>query len=147
MKLLPSRRMFCAHHTTGHQFTVSLYAKPHCRMYICLTVTCRLHFWQSDRDLLHAVAQGWNGYQNKSQHRKLTWRRKFSRRSCRDSNPRPFNHRSGTLTTDIAAASTTGTVRPATSTNPDIITSPALFTISCVTLCATSAKPRVTPAM
>ena len=30
------------------------------------------------------------------------WRRKFSRRSCRDSNPRPFNHESGALTTDLS---------------------------------------------
>ena len=28
------------------------------------------------------------------------WRRKFSRRSCRDSNPWPFDHESGALTTE-----------------------------------------------
>ena len=35
---------------------------------------CRLHFWQNDRDLLRATAvtRGWNGYRNKSQHRKVT---------------------------------------------------------------------------
>ena len=34
-------------------------------------VTCHLHFWQNDRDLLRATAvtRGWNGYRNKSQHR------------------------------------------------------------------------------
>ena len=66
-------------------------------MYACLAVTCHLHFWQNDRDFLRAtvVTRGWNGYRNKSQHRKSTdrLRRKFSRRSSRDSNPRPFNHR------------------------------------------------------
>ena len=38
-----------------------------------------LHFWQNDWDLLHATAvtQGWNGYQNKSQHRKLTQEEKI----------------------------------------------------------------------
>ena len=43
-------------------------------MHACLAVTCHLHFWQSDRDLLlaAAVTWGWNGYQNKSQHRKST---------------------------------------------------------------------------
>ena len=43
-------------------------------VYACLAVTCHLHFWQNDWDLLHATAvtQGWNEYQNKSQHRKLT---------------------------------------------------------------------------
>ena len=30
------------------------------------------------------------------------WRRKFSRRSSRDSNPRPFNHESGALTTELS---------------------------------------------
>ena len=28
-------------------------------------------------------------------------RRKFSRRSCRDSNPRPISHESGALTTEL----------------------------------------------
>ena len=28
-ELLPSRRMFCVHHTTMHQCTVSLHSKPH----------------------------------------------------------------------------------------------------------------------
>ena len=29
VKLLPSQHTFCVHHTTMHQFTVSLYSKPH----------------------------------------------------------------------------------------------------------------------
>ena len=31
-----------------------------------LAVTCRLHFWQNDQDLLHATAVtlGWNGYES-----------------------------------------------------------------------------------
>ena len=33
------------------------------------------------------------------------WRRKFSRRSSRDSNPRPFNHESGALTTELSPPS------------------------------------------
>ena len=45
-----------------------------CKVYACLTVTCHMHFWQNDRDLLRATAvtRGWNGYRNESQHRKLT---------------------------------------------------------------------------
>ena len=31
-----------------------------------------------------------------------SWRRKFSRRSCRDSNPQPFNYESGALTTELS---------------------------------------------
>ena len=49
------------------------------KVYACLAVTCHLHFWQNDRDLLRAtvVTQGWNGYRNKSQHRKLTLEEKI----------------------------------------------------------------------
>ena len=44
------------------------------KVHACLAVTCHLHFWQNDQGLLRATAvtRGWNGYQNKSQHRKLT---------------------------------------------------------------------------
>ena len=44
-----------------------------------LAVTCHLHFWQNDQDLLHAavVTRGWNGYRNKSRHRKLTLEKKI----------------------------------------------------------------------
>ena len=74
------------------------------KVYACLAVTCHLHFWQNDRDLLRAtvVTRGWNGYRNKSQHRKSTLEKKFSSRSSRDSNPRPFNHESGALTTELS---------------------------------------------
>ena len=49
------------------------------KVYACLAVTCHLHFWQNDRDLLRATAvtQGWNGYRNKSQHRKSTLEKKI----------------------------------------------------------------------
>ena len=48
------------------------------KVYACLSVTCHLHFWQNDRGLLRATAvtRGWNGYRNKSQHRKLTLEKK-----------------------------------------------------------------------
>ena len=48
-------------------------------MYACLAVTCHLHFWQNDRDYLRATAvtRGWNGYRNKSQHRKSTLENKI----------------------------------------------------------------------
>ena len=49
------------------------------QVYACLDVTCHLHFWQNDRDLLRATAvtRGWNGYRNKSQHRKSTLEKKI----------------------------------------------------------------------
>ena len=50
-----------------------------CKVYASLAVTCHLHFWQNDRDLLRATAVtwGWNGYRNKSQHRKSTLEKKI----------------------------------------------------------------------
>ena len=38
------------------------------RMHECLTLTCHLHFWQNDQDLLLSAVstQGWNRYQHKS---------------------------------------------------------------------------------
>ena len=49
------------------------------KVYECLAVTCHLHLWQNDRGLLRATAvtRGWNGYRNKSQHRKLTLEKKI----------------------------------------------------------------------
>ena len=49
------------------------------KMYACLAVTCHLHLWQNDRDLLHATAvtRRWNGYRTKSQHRKSTLEKKI----------------------------------------------------------------------
>ena len=60
MKLLLSQCRFCVHHATMHQFTVSFIWSHVCRMHVCLALTCHLHFWQNDRDLLHAteVTQG-----------------------------------------------------------------------------------------
>ena len=50
-----------------------------CQVDEYLAVTSHLHFWQNDQDPLHATAitRGWNGYQNKSQHRKLTLEKKI----------------------------------------------------------------------
>ena len=76
MKLLPSRRVLC----TPYNHAPCHFMQSHTRkVYACLAVTCHLHFWQSDRDLLRAtaVARVWNGYRNKSQHRKLTPEKKI----------------------------------------------------------------------
>ena len=53
MKLLPSRRVLCTpHHHAPCHFMQSHTSKVHA----CLAVTCHLHFWQNDRDLLRATA-------------------------------------------------------------------------------------------
>ena len=69
------------------------------KVYACLAVTCHLHFWQNDQDLLRATAvtRRWNRYWNKSQHRKWTLEKKIILPLLR-----PFNHESGTLTTELS---------------------------------------------
>ena len=78
MKLQPSWCKSGVHHTTMLHVTSckSIYIR---KMYVCLAVTCYLHFWQNDRDLLRATAvtRGWNGYRKKSQHRKFILEKKF----------------------------------------------------------------------
>ena len=46
------------------------------KVYACLDVTCHLHFWQNDQDLLRATADIRIGYRNNITER--PWRRKFS---------------------------------------------------------------------
>ena len=71
------------------------------RMHTCLAVTCHLHFWQNDQDLLCATAltRGWNRYRNKIQHRKLIVEKTIIPPFLPFS--RPFNHETGALTTEL----------------------------------------------
>ena len=94
MKLLPSRRKLCVHHTTVHQFTVSPHSKIG-RVRMCLAVTCHLHSWQNGLDLLRATAttRVWGGSWNKSQHRKLTLKRKIRPPLPRGPEPGTFRSR------------------------------------------------------
>ena len=69
MKLLPSRRVLC----TSYNHAPCHFMQSHIpKVHACLAVTWHQRFWQNDRDLLRAneVTRGWNGYRNKSQHRK-----------------------------------------------------------------------------
>ena len=74
MKLLPSQHVLC---TPYNQLCTSLQSHV-LWVHVCEAVTCHLHFWQNDDHVLCAtvVTQGWNGYRNKSQHRKLTMENK-----------------------------------------------------------------------
>ena len=49
-----------------------------------------------------AVTRGWMDTEIRVSTENWPWRRKFSRCSSRDSNPRPFNHKFGTLTTELS---------------------------------------------
>ena len=66
-----------------------------CKVSVCLAVTCHLHFWQYDRGLLRAtvVTRGWNGYRNKSQHRKLTLEKKILPPLLQGIEPKTFRSR------------------------------------------------------
>ena len=77
------------------------------KVYACLGVSCHLHFWQNDRGLLRAtaVARGWSGHRTRVSIQSWLWRRKFSRRSCRDSNSQPFDDESGALTKKLSRLS------------------------------------------
>ena len=84
-----------------------LFMQSHIRkVHACLAVTCHLPFRQNDRGLLRATAvtlgveRGTNSEIRVSTEN-WPWRRKFSSRPCRGSNPRPFNHESGALTTEL----------------------------------------------
>ena len=74
------------------------------KAYVCLAVTCHLHFWQNDWDRLRvtAVTRGGTDTEIRVSTESRPWRRKFSSRSSRDSNPRLFNHESGALTTELS---------------------------------------------
>ena len=77
----------CCHLGTSSVYTIEPRTSLQChfiqshisRVHVCWAVTCHLHFWQNEQDLLHdtAVTRGWNGYWNKSQHRKLTPEKKI----------------------------------------------------------------------
>ena len=101
IKLLPTR---CILYTLYNHAPCCFMQSHIHKKHACLAVTCQLHFWQNDWDLLCAtvVTWEWNRYQNKSQHKKLTLEKKLSRRSGRDLYPRPFNHKSGALTTELS---------------------------------------------
>ena len=56
------------------------------RVHVYLAVTCHLHFWQNDWDLLCATAVTWGGADTKIRVSTESW----SCHSCEDSNPRTY---------------------------------------------------------
>ena len=80
VQLLPSQRVLCTpynhaacHVTSCKSSHIHRHRVP---CHACLAVTCHLHFWQNDRDLLRAGRVLRYGYRNKSQHRKSTLEKK-----------------------------------------------------------------------
>ena len=81
---------------------------------MCLAVTCHLHFWLNDRDLLRATAvtRERNGYQHKSSQKTDPGEEKSPATSCGDSNPGPFDHESDALTTELSPLPSKTTKKP-----------------------------------
>ena len=75
------------------------------RVHVCLATTFHRHFWQTDRDLVRTIVVTRDGTDTKRRvsTENWPWRRKFSCRSCQESNLRPFSHKSGALTTDLSS--------------------------------------------
>ena len=131
---------------TPYNHAPSHFMQSHTRkVYACLAVTCHLRFGQNDRDLLRAAAvtRGWNGYWNKSQHRKSTLENIILQ-------PRPFNHESGALTTELSPPPLsprwkvmTGKNRPAYPENDHLVFWWVVFSVlhSQTVLTARSVKP------
>ena len=102
-----SAQVLCTPCNHAPVYGVTLFKATH-RMHVCLGLTCHLNLWQNDRDLLRATAvtRGWNGYRNKSQHRKLTLSKKIKKIKIPplqpELEPEPFRSRVGRCTTELS---------------------------------------------
>ena len=92
------------HAKPGQQHTQPIPTSKGSRVYVCLGVTCHLHFWQNSLGVLRATAVtlGCNGHRIRVSTQSSLWRRKLSRHSCRDSNSQLFDHESGALTNKLS---------------------------------------------
>ena len=103
-----NRKWKCCRHGTGSGHTIQSctslqchFIQSHiCRVHVLLALTSPLHFWQNDWDLLFlrasAVTRGGMDTKIRVCTESWPWRRKFFHHSGGDSNPCPFNHKSGT---------------------------------------------------
>ena len=108
MKLLLSWHRFCVHKKTMHQLILQCYfiRSRICRMHVCLSVTCHLHIWQNDRDLLCAAAVTWGGKDTKiSQHKKLTLKKTILPLLVLELEPKTLQSRVHCSTTELTSKS------------------------------------------
>ena len=94
--LWPSGLVVCVHHTTMHQFTMSLYSKPHIYRVLCV-FSCNL-----PPTLLAERSGSFTCYCGNTRVERIPkcesaqkvdpGEQCFSRRSFQDLNPRPFDH-------------------------------------------------------
>ena len=102
MKLLPSRRVLC----TPYNHAPCHFMQNRIRhVHACLAVTCHLHLWQNDRDLLRATAVtrgSGTDTEIKVSTESRPRRRKKIPAAPAGIRTRPFNHESGALTTELS---------------------------------------------
>ena len=95
---------FLLHRTTMHHVT-SLHAKPYTSgacMFSCNLPPALLPEWPGSFTCYSAVIRGGTDTEIIVITERWLWRRKFSRRFCRGSNPGPFDHEPGALTTELS---------------------------------------------
>ena len=94
---------FCVHYTTTHHVTSCKLSHIR-KVHACLAVTYHLHFCQNDRSFTcYCDNTGVERQPKRVNTERSVNRRTFSRRCSTDSNPRPFNHEPGALTTELSA--------------------------------------------
>ena len=98
---------FCFFNSAFWIFSEVVYLQRWCHMKLrrvnaCLAVTCHLHFWQNDRDLLRAIAVTRVSTKSNVDPREEEEKKKEKKIPRRDSNPWPFDHGSGALTTELS---------------------------------------------
>ena len=89
---------FCVHHTTMHHVTS---CKATC-VFSCNLPPALLAEWPGSFMCYCGNTEVERISEMRISTESRSWRRKFSRLSCRDSNPRPFDHESGALTTELS---------------------------------------------
>ena len=91
--LLPSRLTALLSHATLNEWLQKLYITPFGR---------NIHQSGVPTALFSCYMAGATYVNLLLSAQKFEWRRKFSRRSCPESNPRPSDHESGALTTELS---------------------------------------------
>ena len=74
-----SGRVLCTRYKHAPYYMSRLFMQSDIRrVHACLAVTCHLHLWQNERDLLRgtAVTRGWNGNGNTVDDDEMRWKRR-----------------------------------------------------------------------
>ena len=96
----------CVHHRNMHQFTVSFIPILIRRVLVCFLLPILLAEWPVSFSRYCGKQEGGTVTEIGVSTKRWPWRRKLYRRLCQDSNPRPFDHESGALTTEPSPLTT-----------------------------------------